>query len=59
MAEPPGGSKKPIKPKVPKDERIQIERFKETARSLGVDETGEEFMRTLRKLVPERTPKKG
>jgi hypothetical protein len=30
----------------------QSERFKETARQLGVDETGEAFDRALRTIVP-------
>jgi hypothetical protein len=30
----------------------QSERFKETARKLGADETGEEFERVFRKIVP-------
>lgn len=54
MAKPPAGSKKPTKPKAPKDERPQIERFKETARSIGVDETGQEFLDNLRKIMGAR-----
>lgn len=54
MAKPPGGSKKPTKPEAPKDERPQIERFKETARSLGVDEAGTEFLQTLKRIIPPR-----
>jgi hypothetical protein len=53
MAEPPKGSKQP-KPKPPKDERPQRERFIETARALGVDETGEEFEAALGKIAPPR-----
>jgi hypothetical protein len=34
----------------------QSERFIKTARELGVDETGEEFERLFRKIVP---PKRG
>ena len=30
----------------------QSERFKETARKLGADESGEAFERALRKIVP-------
>jgi len=33
-------------------ERTQRERFIETARAIGVDETGKEFDRALKKLVP-------
>jgi hypothetical protein len=36
----------------------QSERFIETARALGVDETGKEFERTLAKVAPARNPKK-
>ena len=57
MAKPPQGSKpKATKAPKDKDERPQIERFKETARELGVDVSGAEFMRTLRKVVPPRSP---
>jgi hypothetical protein len=58
MAKQPGGSKPKAKT-TPKDERPQIERFKETARSLGVDETGQEFMKMLRSVLPEKRPKRG
>ena len=57
MAKPPQGSKPKAKTTA-KDERPQIERFKETARSLGVDESGEEFLRTLKRLVPPKLPQK-
>jgi hypothetical protein len=59
MAEPQGGSGTPKKPKVPKDERPQRERFIETARAIGVDETGAEFERAIGRIVPARAnPKK-
>jgi hypothetical protein len=52
MAEPPRSSGKPKPSPKPKDDKPQIERFKETARQLGVDESGEEFLRMVRKVVP-------
>lgn len=52
MAEPQGGSEKPKKPKAPKDERPQRERFIETARAVGVDETGMEFEGALKRIAP-------
>ena len=46
------------KPKPAKDakDKSQSERFIETARKLGVDETGKEFERALERIVP---PKRG
>ena len=38
-------------------EKSQRERFIETARAVGVDETGEEFMKLLKKVVPPKRPK--
>jgi hypothetical protein len=40
----------------PKKEKTQRVRFIEAARSIGVDETGGEFERTLRVIAP---PKRG
>jgi hypothetical protein len=37
-------------------EKTQSERFIEAARSIGVDETGREFDRALKKIVPPRKP---
>lgn len=34
------------------DDKAQSERFKETARQLGVDETGEAFERAMDKIIP-------
>jgi hypothetical protein len=51
MAKQPQGSKAKPSSK-PKDDRPQRERFIETARAIGVDETGAEFERALAKLVP-------
>jgi hypothetical protein len=46
----PKGKKNPVK-----DDLTQAERFKETARQLGVDETGRLFEDSFRRIVP---PKK-
>jgi hypothetical protein len=35
-------------------EKTQAERFIETAREIGVDETGQEFERAMRKVAPPR-----
>ena len=45
-----GGPKKPPPKKMTKKE--QSERFIETAREIGVDETGAEFEKVFRKVVP-------
>ena len=42
------------KPKKATREKSQRERFIETARAIGVDETGTEFERALERLVPPR-----
>ena len=42
--------KKKAKPKL--TDKEQSERFKETARELGVDETGKEFERAIGKIIP-------
>jgi hypothetical protein len=42
--------KKKAKPKLSNKE--QSERFKEVARELGVDESGVEFERTFKKIIP-------
>lgn len=54
MAKPQGGSKPKPKTEKPTREKSQRERFIETARALGVDETGEEFERALEKIAPPR-----
>jgi hypothetical protein len=41
--------KKPAKPKL--SDKEQSERFKETARELGVDESGEQFDRAFSKIA--------
>jgi hypothetical protein len=43
---------KPTKKTKKKEEKSQRERFIEAARAIGVDETGEEFERLFRKVVP-------
>jgi hypothetical protein len=59
------GRKKPVatKPKrtPPKPQaasKAQHARFVEAAREIGADETGEEFERAFRKIVPPKLPKK-
>lgn len=49
-------ARSPTKP--PKKEKTQRERFIETARAIGVDETGKEFERALTKIVPPKQPAK-
>lgn len=46
------------KPKAirPEAEKIQAERFLETARQVGADETGEVFERAMDRIVPPRRP---
>ena len=47
------------KPKVPPnaDDKEQSERFIDTAREHGTDESGEEFERAFKKVVPPKKPK--
>jgi hypothetical protein len=45
-----GTPKKKAKPKL--TDKEQSERFKQTARELGVDESGEDFERALDKIMP-------
>lgn len=40
-----------------KKQKAQSERFIETARAIGVDETGREFERALAKVVPSKKTK--
>lgn len=46
------------KPKAvrPEAEKTQAERFLETAREVGADETGEAFERAMDRIVPPRRP---
>jgi hypothetical protein len=39
--------------------QTQAERFIEAARSVGVDESGKEFERAIKKIVPSKSGKKG
>lgn len=52
MVQRPKGKSKRSGPK--NTDKVQSERFKETARRLGADESGEAFERTFRKVVPPR-----
>ena len=45
------GAPKKAKPKPKLTDKEQSERFIETARELGVDESGEQFEKALRKIV--------
>jgi hypothetical protein len=54
MAEKPKG-----KPRRKMTKAEQFERFKETARRHGVDESGETFERAFHKIVPPRWRSKG
>lgn len=47
----------PKKKPMPKDEKPQSERFKEVARNIGADESGEKFERAVKKIVPPVKPK--
>jgi hypothetical protein len=46
----------PSKTKKAKAEKPQKERFIETARKIGVDETGKEFERLFAKIAPPKKP---
>lgn len=46
--------KKKAKPKL--TDKEQSERFIETARELGVDESGDAFERAVKKILPVRRP---
>jgi hypothetical protein len=48
------GAPKKAKPKPKLTDKEQSERFKETARELGVDETGTSFEKTFEKIVTPR-----
>jgi hypothetical protein len=49
-----GTKPKPKKPKT--NDKEQSERFRETARNLGVDESGDRFEKTFKKIVPPKDP---
>jgi hypothetical protein len=46
------GAPKKAKPKPKLTDKEQSERFKETARELGVDESGKQFERAVSKIIP-------
>lgn len=48
----------PKKKAPPEDPAKQHERFKETAREHGANESGEKFERTFEKIVPPKKPQK-
>jgi hypothetical protein len=45
------------KPKPKKRDIAQSQRFKEAARAIGADESGQAFDRAFRKIVPPKIPK--
>ena len=51
---PRGRPVKAKKPEAPPKEKTQRERFIEAAREIGVDESGVEFERLFRRVVPAR-----
>jgi hypothetical protein len=48
------GAPKKAKPKPQLTDKEQSERFKQAARELGVDESGEEFERVFQKVVSQK-----
>ena len=48
------GAPKKAKPKPKLTDKEQSERFKQTARELGVDESGKEFEKAFKAMVAER-----
>jgi len=53
---PRGRPGKPQKPEAPPKEKTQRERFIEAAREIGVDESGGEFERLFKRVVPPKRP---
>jgi hypothetical protein len=49
------GAPKKAKPKPKLDDKEQSERFKQTARELGVDESGKEFEKAIEQIDSKRT----
>jgi hypothetical protein len=47
-----GKRQKETKAKAPKKEKSQRERFIETAREIGVDESGAEFESAIKRIIP-------
>ena len=55
--DPPNTARKPSGKKAkPLSQKEQSERFKETARELNVDESGEAFEKAMQKVLPGRKP---
>lgn len=48
------GAPKKAKPKSELDDKEQSERFKQTARKLGVDESGVHFEKAVKKILPSK-----
>lgn len=48
------GAPKKAKPKLKLSDKEQSERFKQTAREIGVDESGKKFEAAIEKLVPSK-----
>ena len=48
------GAPKKANPKPRLTDKEQSERFKETARELGVDESGKKFEQTVEKILPKK-----
>ena len=47
---------KAVRPETEAEDKAQAERFLETARQIGADETGEAFERAMDKIVPRKRP---
>ena len=52
------GPPKKAKPKPKLSDKEQSERFKETARKLGVDESGKDFERAVDRIISTPSPRK-
>ena len=50
-----GAKKRPAKAALPAKEKSQRERFIESARAVGVDETGKNFERAIDRLMPPKS----
>ena len=48
------GPPRKASPKADKAQKTQSERFIETARAIGVDESGDRFERAMKRLVPQK-----
>ena len=56
MAKKAGAPRKVKRGKPKLDDKEQSERFKQTARELGVDESGEKFERAMRSIIGKHKP---